>query len=262
MRRKIEAVILDWAGTTVDYGCFAPVEAFIEAFKEYGIIPTIEEVRKPMGMLKRDHIKTMMEMPRINEEWQRRYGKAWEESDVDAVYHSSESSIMKILHNFGEVKPYVIETIQSLRNREIRIGSTTGYTDEMMEIVMPKAKENGYEPDCWFSPNSVGNMGRPYPYMIFKNLQQLGVTRVGAAIKVGDTMTDILEGKNAGMLSVGIIEGSSLMALAQKDYEALSEEEKKQVCNQVRKAYEACGADYIIQNMSELLELINKIELG
>ncbi|MFR7444714.1 MAG: hypothetical protein ACLUUO_16310 [Sellimonas intestinalis] len=33
---KYEAVIFDWAGTTVDYGCFAPVQAFLDAFHEYG----------------------------------------------------------------------------------------------------------------------------------------------------------------------------------------------------------------------------------
>lgn len=58
---KIEAVIFDWAGTTVDYGCFAPVQAFIEVFKEFGMEVTMEETRKPMGMLKWDHIKTMLE---------------------------------------------------------------------------------------------------------------------------------------------------------------------------------------------------------
>ena len=28
--RNIEAVIFDWAGTTVDYGCMAPVQAFVK----------------------------------------------------------------------------------------------------------------------------------------------------------------------------------------------------------------------------------------
>ena len=51
---KIEAIIFDWAGTTVDFGCFAPVQAFLDAFHEAKLEPTMEEVRKPMGMLKRD----------------------------------------------------------------------------------------------------------------------------------------------------------------------------------------------------------------
>ena len=55
----IKAVIFDWAGTTVDYGCFAPVQAFMETFKAAGVEPTMEETRKPMGMLKIDHIRTM-----------------------------------------------------------------------------------------------------------------------------------------------------------------------------------------------------------
>lgn len=58
--KKIEAVIFDRAGTTVDYGCFAPVQAFIEAFSHYGITPSTEEVRAPMGMLKIGHIRTML----------------------------------------------------------------------------------------------------------------------------------------------------------------------------------------------------------
>ena len=48
----IEVVIFDWAGTTVDYGCFAPVKAFMDSFAHYGIEVTIEETRKPMGMLR------------------------------------------------------------------------------------------------------------------------------------------------------------------------------------------------------------------
>ena len=63
---KTEAVIFDWAGTTVDYGCFAPVSAFVETFASRGIEVTLDEVRAPMGALKRDHIQQMLEMPRVN----------------------------------------------------------------------------------------------------------------------------------------------------------------------------------------------------
>ena len=34
---KIEAVIFDWAGTTVDYGCFAPLEVFIKIFQNVAL---------------------------------------------------------------------------------------------------------------------------------------------------------------------------------------------------------------------------------
>lgn len=225
--KKIEAVIFDWAGTTVDYGCFAPVQAFIEAFKKFGIEPTVAEVREPMGMLKWDHIHTMMQMPRITEEWKCVHGRMWDTKDVDAIYERSEKAIFKILHNFSTPKPFVLEAIEQLRAKGIKIGSTTGYTDEMMSYVVPAAKEQGYDPDAWFSPNSVNNMGRPYPYMVYKNMEALKVSSVDAVVKVGDTVADIKEGKTAGIISIGIVEGSSIMGLSEEEYEQLSDVEKK-----------------------------------
>ena len=257
---NIEAVIFDWAGTTVDFGCFAPVQAFVSAFEKFGITPTIEEVRKPMGMLKRDHIKTMMNMERIHEEWIKVHGKDFTEKDIDEVYNYSEIAILKILDGFAEVKPYVLDVVKVLREKGIKIGSTTGYTDEMIEIVVPKAKENGYAPDFWCSPNATENMGRPYPYMIFKNLQALKVTSVKNAVKVGDTVSDIKEGLAAGLFTIGVIEGSSLMALSEEEYNSLNEKEKKNACDKVRKVYEDCGADAVILNMSELPELLEQIK--
>lgn len=53
----------------------------------------------------------------------------------------SEKLIMKILYNFTKPKPYVIETVEELRNLGLKIGSTTGYTNGMMQIVTEKAKE-------------------------------------------------------------------------------------------------------------------------
>lgn len=254
--KKIDMIIFDWAGTTVDYGSFAPVQAFIEAFKQFGVEPTTEEVRKPMGMLKHDHIRTMMQMPRISRLWEEKHGKPWTEEDVDAVYLASETGIMKILKNFAEPKPYVLDTITELRKMGVKIGSTTGYTDEMMKIVVPAAKAAGYEPDAWFKPNAVGNMGRPYPYMIFKNMEALKCASVERVMKVGDTLSDIKEGKNAGMTAVGIIEGSSVMGLSQEEYEAMPIERRKVEDARVREAYKEAGADYVIQDIRGVLDLM------
>lgn len=218
---KFDGIIFDWAGTTVDYGCFAPVKAFIEAFEQYGITPTLEEVRKPMGMLKIDHVRTMLSMDRISGLWEEKQGRKWTEEDVQEVYELSESKILEIVHNYAEPKPYVVETVNKLREMGLKIGSTTGYTDEMMALVVPKAAELGYAPDCWFSPDSTNKKGRPYPYMIFRNMEKLELEDVSRVMKVGDTVADILEGKNAGLVTVGILEGSSVMGLTQEEYEAL-----------------------------------------
>lgn len=98
----IKAVIFDWAGTTVDYGCFAPVQAFMETFKAAGVEPTMEETRKPMGMLKIAHIRTMLHMERIEAEWERVHGVKPTEDDVHKLYEPYEERLLSILHKFAE----------------------------------------------------------------------------------------------------------------------------------------------------------------
>lgn len=250
---QIKTVIFDWAGTTVDYGCFAPVQAFAEAFRAYGIDPTVEEIRKPMGMLKIDHVRTMLSMDRIRELWKAQQKQDWTEEDVQAVYLLSERKILEILPDFTELKPWVKETLEELRSRGIRIGSTTGYTDEMMRIVVPEAEKKGYAPDFWITPDSTGGIGRPYPYMIFRNMEALKSASVAEVMKVGDTVSDIREGKNAGAFTVGVIEGSSEMALTEAEYDALSEAEKKEKKELVRKKYMEAGADAVVDDIRGIL---------
>ena len=174
-----------------------------------------------------------------------------------AVY---ESKLLSVLDQYADPKPYVLEAIKELRKKGIKIGSTTGYTDKMMAIVTKTAEQNGYKPDTWFSPDSVGLKGRPYPYMIFKNMQELEVQSVENVLKVGDTISDIKEGKNAGVLSIGVIEGSSELGLSEEEYEVLSKKEKENLCNKVRTSFLEAGADDVILNMSELNSYIERVE--
>lgn len=253
---KVEAVIFDWAGTTVDYGCFAPVKAFCEVFQEYGIVPAMDEVRAPMGMLKWDHIRTMLDMPRIKSLWEEKYGMAPKDEDADKLYARFEPALFRILDQYAKPKPYVLDTIKALRQRGIKIGSTTGYTDAMMDIVVPKAKEYGYAPDCWYSPDATESMGRPYPYMIYRNMQTLKVSSVSGVIKAGDTISDIKEGKNAGVFTIGVLEGSSLIGMEQAEYEALKESEKAEVLARAKAAYEDAGADAVVTDIRGILEYV------
>lgn len=258
---KIEAVIFDWAGTTVDYGCFAPVQAFKNAFNAYGLKPTNDQIREPMGKLKIDHIKTMLEMFSINQEFIKKYNREFNDIDVNNIYELFEKSLMSQIVNHTKIKPYVLETVTKLKELGIKIGSTTGYTDMMMEPVLSSAKKQGYVPDCWYSPDSTNNIGRPYPYMIFKNMETLNISSVRNVIKVGDTISDIQEGVNAGVTVVGIIEGSSLLGLNEKEFKSLNEHERIRVVERVKEAYLMAGADFVINNLSELIEIIKEVEL-
>lgn len=257
---KIEAVIFDWAGTTVDFGCFAPVNVFVNIFKTAGIDVTIEEARIPMGMLKIDHIRTMLEMPRIQDSWQERYSRPSNEEDVHTLYTQFETELMATLATYTDPIPNVIDTVAELKEKGIKIGSTTGYTASMMEVVTKNAKEKGYAPDHLVTPDDTNNLGRPYPYMIFRNLEFLKVSSVKAVIKVGDTVSDMKEAVNAGIPAVGVIIGSSEMGLTEEQFTSLSEEEKQETIERVRATFLENGASYTIETMADLLPLIETIE--
>ncbi|MGK0464928.1 phosphonoacetaldehyde hydrolase [Clostridium sp.] len=256
---KIEGVIFDWAGTTVDFGCFAPVNAFIEIFKAAGIEVTMEETRIPMGILKREHIKAMLTMPRIKTLWTVKYGKDFDESDVDSLYSSFEPLLMDSLSNYTDPLPEVIDTVRWLRESGLKIGSTTGYTNSMMGIVVKEAKKKGYEPDFWITPDSTSSIGRPYPFMILKNIEALKISATFKVIKVGDTTSDIKEGLNAGVWSVGVVVGSSEMGLSFEEFINLSENEKNEAIENTEKRFLGVGADFTIKTMSELPQLVQKI---
>lgn len=257
---KIKGVIFDWAGTTVDFGCFAPVNAFMESFANQGIAVTEEETRKPMGMLKIDHIRTMLAMPEIAQRWHDRYGRNPMDKDALSIYEDFEPVLLKSLKNYSVVKPYVLETVEFLRQNDIKIGSTTGFNNKMMEIVTAAAKEQGYEPDFWISPDFVGNFGRPYPYMIFRNMYKLGLMNVREVIKIGDTVSDIREGKNAGVWSVGVVDGSSVMGISKTDFDKLDAEQLSQLREKTAAELIKAGADFVINDLRQLPEIIKTIE--
>ena len=113
--KKIKCVIMDWAGTAVDYGCFAPVAAFIEAFAEKGLIIDVVQTRKPMGLPKIQHIRELLSMPEVNEQFATRYQRAWTEEDVVELNRLFEKHLFALLENYTDPIPGVIPTLEKLR---------------------------------------------------------------------------------------------------------------------------------------------------
>ena len=87
------------------------------------------------------------------------------------------------------------------------------------------------------------------------NMEALKVSAVRKVMKVGDTISDIKEGKNAGAFTVGIVEGSSEMGLTKEEYQALSETEKQERIETVTRNYLGAGADCVVQDIRGILEL-------
>lgn len=257
---QIEAVVFDWAGTTVDYGCFAPLDVFIEIFKEKEIDVTEEEAREPMGTLKWDHIHAMLQMDRIKGLWKDKFGQEPTTKDVDDLYARFEPLLFEILPNYCTPIPGVLDLIKRLRSQGLKIGSTTGYTQEMMDVVAPGAKKLGYEPDNLVTPDDLPQ-GRPAPWMVFMNAMALGVYPMKHIIKVGDTISDVREGVNSGAWSVGVVLGGSEMGLTEEEANNMDPDELFERMEDVKERFKAAGANYVIDHIGQLDQLIPKINL-
>ena len=85
-RGPVQAVIFDLAGTTVDYGSCAPAGSFIELFQRYDMQITTAQAREPMGMNKKDHIRTILQMPAVSQQWKDKHGQNWTEENVESMY--------------------------------------------------------------------------------------------------------------------------------------------------------------------------------
>ena len=257
-RGLLKAAILDWAGTTVDYGSFAPTAVFIKLFATRGVQIKVEHARGPMGLMKKDHLRSIAFHPEVKSAWEVVHGQPVTEADVDEMFADFVPMQMDCLAEYAQVIPGVPSMVESFHRAGMKIGSTTGYTREMMEVLVPAARANGYCPDAWVSATDVP-AGRPYPWMAYQNIIQLGVFPMEACVKIGDTLVDIEEGLNAGMWTVGLTLTGNMLGLTEAEAKALPQKvldvKRKAIAEQFYKA----GAHFVADGLADCLDVVKEI---
>ena len=256
--KRIECIIMDWAGTSVDYGCFAPVAAFVESFRAAGIEVTPAETRAYMGLTKIEEIRALFNIPRVSEEFRSQYGRDYNDADVQARYADFQRILFATLEDYAVPIAGVPEVIARFRAQGIKVGSTTGYTREMMEVVVPAAERWGYRIDACVTSDCLP-AGRPYPYMIYQNMIELGIPSVDCVVKYGDTIADIKEGVNAKVWTVGVILGSNELGLTEEETLAMPADELEMRKADVRRRMLEAGAHYVVDSIEQLPEIIEVI---
>ncbi len=258
-RNKVQLVVADLAGTTVDFGSRAPAGAFVRLFERHGIVATPAQAREPMGMNKRDHIKAMLENPDIAAQWRRKNGTSYSEADLDALYAEFIPLQLECLPDYGDVIPGVVETVAQLRARGIAVAVTTGYNRDMLEVVLDCAKKGGFCPDAAFCASDVAS-GRPAPYMLFRAMEALNIHDIASIIAIGDTIPDISAGLNGGMWTVGVVNTGNMVGLSQAEWEALPVGEQEQRKTVTRQVYNTARAHFVVDSFAACLSVIAAIE--
>ncbi|MCU0604877.1 MAG: phosphonoacetaldehyde hydrolase [Desulfobacterales bacterium] len=255
----VRGVILDWAGTAVDYGCMGPAAVFVDVFQKFGVAVTMEEARQFMGLMKKDHLRGMCALPRVAARWQAVHGGVPGEADIDALYAETEPMMVAAIARHAEPIPGLLAFVDELRRRGIRIGSSTGYTRPMMDVLVPAARAKGYRPDAVVCSSDVP-AGRPYPWMCLLNAIQLQVHPMEALVKIGDTPIDIEEGLNAGMWTVGVTRSGNLLGLPAAETDRLEPSERTRRLQAAERALLAAGAHYTVEGIWAALPVIEAIE--
>lgn len=231
---------------------------FQEIFKRRGIEITAAEAREPMGRAKRDHIAAITEMPRVAALWKTHYSRAVSDADVQAMYDDFLPLQKETLAGHSQMIPGVVEAIEMLRSRGIRIGSTTGYTRALMEVVAPIAAQQGYVPDAIVCADDVP-AGRPAPWMNFLAAQQLGVYPLSSILVVDDTPVGIQAGVNSGAITVGITETGNSMGLSEPELAATDRATLSRRVAEIESGFRALGANHVVRSVAELPKLIESL---
>ncbi|MEO1090665.1 MAG: phosphonoacetaldehyde hydrolase [Pseudomonadota bacterium] len=256
---QLQAVVFDWAGTVVDYGSRAPMGVFVRAFAGFDVEISVDEARGPMGMAKRDHISAVLQLPRVADAWAARHGAPPSELDVDRVYEVFVPLNVAVVADHAQLIEGAAETVARLRERGLKIGSTTGYTREIMAPLLPLAAAQGYAPDNLVCAGDLP-AGRPTPLMMYRTFLDLGVWPAWRVVKVDDTEVGIEEGINAGCWTVGVALTGNALGLTEAETTALAVDELR--CRRADAAGKLLrsGAHHVIDGVADLEPVLDVIE--
>jgi phosphonoacetaldehyde hydrolase len=256
----LTAVIFDWAGTVVDHGSRAPVATLESVFADAGLPISVAEARLSMGIAKRAHIAAILELPRVSAEWKRTFGAIPVEEDIDRLYQDFMPKQLACLREHSDVISGVPQTVAELRARGLKIGSTTGYTRPMLDFLRDSAREQGFVPDFAACPDDVPGGGRPAPWMCYLNAIQMRVGPLWTMVKIGDTPSDIAEGRNAGMWTIGVTRTGNEVGLTAAEWVRATPQEQSSLLAKAAIRLQGAGAHYLAESVNDCVAIIDKIE--
>lgn len=256
--KRLEAVIFDWAGTTVDFGSLAPVKAITRLFSTRGIQLSDADARRDMGLFKKDHIRRILASSDVESAWRKQRGSPPSEKDLEVMFADYLRLQMEILEEHSQLICGAAKIAQRLRDKGLKLGSTTGYTRPMLEVLVARAAQGDYCPDLSFCPDDVGG-GRPLPWMCLRIALDFHLTSTAAALKVGDTASDIEEGLNAGMWTLGVAATGNEVGLSVDEFLALPPDDRGRRVDRARSNLKAAGAHYVVDSIADMEPIVEVI---
>lgn len=193
-------VVFDMAGTTVDEDNIV-YKTLHKIINNAGFTVSFDQVlAEGAGKEKLTAIKDIVKTT----------GKLYHEALVNKMYYSFLEEL-SIAYSNADLKPQdgATEVFDELKEKGILVILNTGYNQATAIDILEKLNwKEGETFDGLVTANHVIN-NRPEPDMILLAMERFGITDAREVVKVGDSIIDIEEGKNAGcVLTVGITTGA------------------------------------------------------
>jgi phosphonoacetaldehyde hydrolase len=255
IRDRFDLVILDWAGTMVDFGCQAPVIALKEAFARRGVALSEALARRDMGKAKEDHVRALLQDPALANSWKEARGVAPAGTDVAALMIDLGPLMRDQAARAARLIDGARSVVEALRAAGVKVASSTGYTRDMMAPVLSEAAAQGYVPDHLVCSGETP-AGRPSPLMIYKACAELGVWPLSRVVKVDDTESGVAEGRAAGCFTVGVAASGNGVGLSAEALAALPAADREARIEATKKSLLAAGADIVIGSVAELIRVL------
>jgi phosphonoacetaldehyde hydrolase len=211
-----------------------------------------------MGLAKKDHIRKLLEEPYVTEKWTALHHAPPRERDVESLYARFEPQMMEVLAGYASVISGVVDAVEAMRARGMKIAGTTGYTRPMLDSLEALAARQGYRTDRSLAPEDAGG-GRPFPWMCYRLAIDLRIYPLSACVKIGDTESDIAEGLNAGMWTIGVTRSGNAVGLSEDDWLKLDHGEQEKLLACAEQDLRSAGAHYTAETVAYTLPILDEI---
>ena len=205
----IELVVFDMAGTTVHDGD-AVNGCFRAALAAAGVVADSDSVTAVMGLPKPEALRRLIA----------RFRQPADEKEIGGIHRDFVERMQRYYATDPAVRevPGAAATFARLREAGIRVALNSGFSRPVVQTILDRLGWN--DPplvDASVASDEVPR-GRPHPDMIRHLMTQLGIRDAAKVAKVGDTLVDLEEGRNAGCgMVIGVTTGSFTRAQLQSE---------------------------------------------
>ena len=254
----IRLCIFDLGGTIVDKYSLSPFFSMKRIFENRNINVNNNLIFKDMGIEKKEHIRLILNDKYIGRNWFSKYGRYPSDSSLRELYNDFNYYQLSQGIKSIEILPETKSCIELLQKNNISTGVTTGFNKPVMMNIKDKLINNEIYIDNYISSTCLDSAGRPEPHMINHLMDKLSLRDPQKVIKVDDSVSGLLEGKNAGCITIGVTRWSiNMKKTSYNDINSREEYiERTKNCKEILREAEP---NYIIESLNDLYPLIQRI---